>query len=156
MTTYFRRFARDEEPRQLLDPSNQHSTPWGEPDPGPCDKCEGECRVLFECLSCIAGAPDPECPACSGRVRFEGPCPTCEGDGTIARTRREGVSAFPTEAGLYLYLAEKGANLDGDVILELDGELTGDVDLDAERGAVLVRPTRIVAVHEVDPARLER
>jgi len=153
--TFFRLYARDEDPRSLLDPGNQYSTPWGEPDHGSCDKCEGEHRVLFECLSCVA-EPNPDCPACSGRVRFEERCPTCEGDGVIDRTRRDGVSAFPSEVGLYLYLAEKDADLDGDVIVEFEGELTGDVDLDAERGAVLVRPTRIVAVHGVDPGRLRR
>jgi hypothetical protein len=38
------------------------------------------------------------------------------------------------------------------VIVELEGELTGDVDLDAERGALLVRPVHVVGVHEIDPA----
>ena len=147
---FFRRYPRDEDPRDLLDPANQISTPWGSPEHGPCDKCGGQCRVAHECLSCLATGADPACPACSGRVRFEDRCPTCEGTGTIDRTRRHGVSAFPTEAGLYRYLAEERADLSGDVLLEFEGDLTGDVDLDAERGAVLARPTRIVATREFD------
>lgn len=153
---YFRRYPRDEDPRDLLDPENQFSTPWGTADHGPCDKCEGEARVLYECLSCLAEGPDESCPACSGRVRFEDRCPTCEGNGVIDRTRRRGVSAFPTEAGLYLYLAEEGADLANDVMLELEAEPTGELDLDAERGAVLVRPTAVLASREFDPARLSR
>jgi hypothetical protein len=35
--TYFRAWDRDEDPSKLLDPSQQYSTPWGEPDHGPCD-----------------------------------------------------------------------------------------------------------------------
>jgi hypothetical protein len=148
----FKSCPRDHDPRELLDPANQVSTPWGGHDHGPCDKCRGEGTIVHECLSCLAGGTDPECPACGGRVRYADRCPTCEGDGVIDRTRRDGVSAFPTIAGLLRYLAEDRREFDGHVIVELEGELTGDVDLDAERGAILVRPTRVVGVHEIDPA----
>lgn len=148
--TCFKSCPRDNDPRALLDPENHVSTPWGGHDHGPCDKCHGGGTVLYECLSCVAEGPDRECPACQGRVRFEDRCPTCEGDGIIDRTRRHGVSVFPTIPGLLRYLSEDHRGFDDHVIVELEGELTGDVDLDAERGALLVRPTRVVGVREID------
>jgi hypothetical protein len=148
----FKSCPRDHDPRELLDPENHVATPWGGHDHGPCDKCHGEGSVAYECLSCKATGTDPECPACEGRVRFVDTCPTCEGDGIIDRTERNGVSVFPTLGGLVRYLSEDDRKFDGHVIVELDGELTDDVDLDAERGALLVRPVYIVGIHEVDPA----
>jgi hypothetical protein len=62
------------------------------------------------------------------------------------------VSAFPTLAGLYRYLAEREVDLEGSVVVELEAELSDDRDLDADAGALLVVPTRIVARHEVEPA----
>lgn len=69
----------------------------------------------------------------------------------VDRDCRDGVSAFPSIEGLYRYLAERGADGDGDcVVLELEGELTGDRDLDADAGALLIRPTRVVATRPFD------
>jgi hypothetical protein len=150
--TCFKCYSSKNDPRQLLDPENHVSEPWGGHDKGPCDKCGGEASVAFECLSCVSDGVDPECPACDGRMRWVAACPTCEGSGEITRTTRRGVSVFPKVGGLLAYLAEENGDFSDDVIVELEGELTGDVDLDAERGAVLVRPTRVVAVHEIDVA----
>ena len=66
---------------------------------------------------------------------------------------RDGVSVFPSFEGLYRYLAEREAETAGYVILELEGELTGDVDLDADAGAVLIRPTRVIGALPFDYAR---
>jgi hypothetical protein len=68
--------------------------------------------------------------------------------------KRRGISAFPSLPGLYRYLAEREADLSGSVFLELDGQLSGDRDLDADDGAVLVLPTGIADVHAVDERRL--
>lgn len=153
---YFRRFPASEDPAQLLRPENQCSTPWGEPEHGPCDKCRGAGTVQYRCRSCLETGASPECPSCGGRARFTDVCPSCEGDGTIDRDWRDGVSVFPNLAGLYRYLAERDAGGDGDcVMLELEGELTGDRDLDADAGALLIRPTRIVARHPFDHERFE-
>jgi len=152
-THFFRRWPATEDPAQLLEPRNQWSTPWGAADHGPCEKCHGAGTARYRCASCLEGPADSACPACAGRVEFADVCPSCEGDGTIARTRRRGVSVFPTIAGLYRYLAERDGEAD-DYILELEGEFTGDRDLDADAGALLVRPTRIVATHPFDHARL--
>ena len=130
------------------------STPWGGADRGPCDKCRGAGRVEHRCLSCLETGSDPECAACGGRVEWVDVCPACEGDGEITRVERRGVSTFPSLGGLYRYLAERDADLSGSVFLELEGELSGDRDLDADDGAVLVLPTRIGAVLEVDEGRL--
>jgi hypothetical protein len=77
-------------------------------------------------------------------VRFTDVCPACEGDGQIDRTTRDGVSVFPSLEGLCRYMTEREAGSAGCIALELEGELTGDVDLDADAGAVLIRPTRVV------------
>lgn len=150
---YFRRWSATEDPEQLLDPQNQWSTPWGAPDHGPCEKCRGGGTVVYRCSSCVEGTADPGCPACAGRVEFREVCPSCEGDGTIDRTRRRGVSVFATVDGLYRYIADRDAEAD-DCVVELEGELTGDRDLDADAGALLIRPTRIVGLHPFDRGRL--
>ena len=82
-------------------------------------------------------------------------CPTCEGTGEITRTKRDGVSVFPTIDGLYWYLAERGAVLGSQGIVELDGRLSEDEDLDADAGAVLIRPERVVSAHPLSDERLE-
>jgi hypothetical protein len=150
---YFRRWSASEDPEQLLESRNQWSTPWGESDHGACEKCAGSGTTRYRCASCLERGADSGCPACAGRVEFTDVCPSCEGDGVIDRTVRRGVSVFPTAEGLYRYLAERDADGD-DCIVELEGELTGDRDLDADAGALLIRPTGIVATHPFDQARL--
>jgi hypothetical protein len=151
--SYFKKISADEDPEDLLRPENQVSTPWGSPDCGPCDECDqGNCK--HRCLSCIEGGANPDCPACGGKVRWIDVCPACEGSGEIDRVERRGVSVFPTLPGLYRYLVERDEDLDGDRIVEMEGELSGDRDLDADDGALLVRPTRIAGKHEVDDALL--
>lgn len=146
----YHHWTSDDDPRRMLDPENQWSTPWGEPDHGECDKCKGGGQCPYECRSCVEEGTNPDCPACGGRVRYLERCPTCEGSGRIDNTRRAGISVFPSRAGLIRYLVERDADLDG-VIVELDGEPTGDIDLDADSGALLVRPTAIVGAQPVDP-----
>jgi hypothetical protein len=92
-------------------------------------------------------------------VRGAGPLgadlPDLRGTGRIDRTERRGVSVFPTHAGLLRYLVEQDAELDGNVILELEGEPTGDTDIDADSGAMLVRPVHVVGAHPIDPELVE-
>jgi len=100
----------------------------------------------------MEGGAGPDCPACQGRVRFEQTCPTCEGSGEIHRTRRKGLAVFPSREGLYRYLAWKNdAGVEGKVVVELAGELSEDLDLDADHGALLVFPDRLVAVEPLEP-----
>lgn len=143
------------DPRRLLDAENQWSTPWGGPDHGDCDKCSGARRCEYVCRSCLEGETDPGCPACGGRVCFVERCPTCEGSGEITNTRRPGVSVFPTRAGLLRYMVERDANLTDGVIVELIGEPGAELDLDADAGALLVRPLEVVGVHPVDRGLVE-
>lgn len=74
----------------------------------------------------------------------EDTCPSCEGSGVVSRVRRAGISSFPTAAGLRRYLLERDADVSGDVFLELEGELSLDRYLDADEGAILVFPKRIL------------
>ena len=153
---YFRRWPEDRGPEELLDPGNQYSTPWGEPDHGPCDKCHGAGRTGYRCRSCLERGARSDCPACEGHVERMDVCPACEGDGQIDRTERDGVSVFPSIEGLYRYIAEREAGAEGYVLVELEGELTEDRDLDADAGALLIRPTRVVGTRPFDETRLRR
>lgn len=150
MRTFFHCKATGAEPQELLDPAQHVSEPWGGAEHGPCDKCEGSGVALYECRSCLERGAEDGCPACGGRVRFEECCPACEGSGTITRTARHGVAVFPTREGLYRYMVERGAEIEGREIVELEGEPSQERDLDADAGALLVHPTRIVEVCPVD------
>ncbi|MDQ2631394.1 MAG: hypothetical protein M3Y75_10570 [Actinomycetota bacterium] len=149
--TFFHCHPAGEDPGVLLDPDEQVTEPWGEPDHGPCDKCGGQGTTVYECFSCMEAGSDPGCPACQGRVRFEQTCPTCQGSGEIHRTRRQGIAVFPAREGLYRYLAWKSdASVEEKVVVELAGELSDDVDLDADHGALLIFPRELVSVEPLD------
>ena len=64
------------------------------------------------------------------------------------------MSAFPTEEGLYRYLVEKEAELDDSIVVEVSGTLSSDRDLDADSGAILVRPRAIESWGPVNLARI--
>lgn len=69
-------------------------------------------------------------------------------------TDRSGVSVCRTREELAAYLATYGAGIPygqpGWVLVELCGEISDDQPLDAEGGEVLVHPTEVVAVAEID------
>jgi hypothetical protein len=148
--SYFHSCAADADPERLLDPAQQFTEPWGGHEHGPCDKCGGRGIAGYECRSCLETGALPDCPACQGGVRFEETCPTCEGTGEITHTRRRGIAVFPTREGLYRYLAEKEAAVEGRMIVELQGRLSEERDLDADTGALLLLPERIVASQPLD------
>jgi hypothetical protein len=150
--SFFHCHPEGEDPETLLDPDNQVSEPWGEAEHGACDKCGGKGTTAYECFSCMEVGAESECPACQGRVRFEQTCPTCEGSGEIHRTQRHGLAVFPNREGLLRYLAWKNdAGVEGKVVVELEGKLSEDRDLDADHGALLVFPDRLVSVEPLDP-----
>jgi len=148
--TFFHCCSADSDPHELLDPARQFTDPWGAREHGPCDKCEGSGTTLYECRSCLEVGAIAGCPVCEGRVRFEATCPVCGGDGKITHTRRHGIAVFPAREGLYRYLAEKGAAVEGKVVVELEGTISDERDLDADAGALLVCPERIVAVFPLE------
>ncbi len=96
------------------------------------------------------------CPSCSGELRYKDTCPACEGSGEITDEQRDGVSVFPDEAGLYRYMIARDAELEDCAVVVLEGEPTEDEDFDADEGAVLVRPTRIVEARGIDHAMVEK
>jgi len=69
-------------------------------------------------------------------------------------TDRSGVSVCSSREELATYLATYGAGipygLPGWVLVELTGDIGDDQPLDAEGGEVLVHPTAIIAVTEID------
>jgi hypothetical protein len=147
---YFHCCSADAELGRLLDPDHQFTEPWGSDDHGRCDKCGTSGIALYECRSCLERGPRSSCPACQGRVRFRETCPACLGDGRIEHTRRAGIAVFPAREGLYRYLAEKNASVDGKVVVELEGRLSDERDLDADAGALLLLPDRIVETVPLD------
>lgn len=155
--SYFRTYTAGADPAAMLDPERQVTEPWGEAEHGACDKCGSDGAVEYECSSCVVTGARADCPSCRGRVRFRNVCPACLGDGTIDRTQRRGVAVFPTREGLYRYLAlkEEDAELEGKVVVELQGPLSEERDLDADQGALLVLPERVVSVAPLDPQLVE-
>lgn len=149
--TFFHCHPEGEDPGVLLDPDQQVTEPWGEPNHGCCDKCGGGGTTVYECFSCLEAGSDPACPVCQGRVRFDQTCPTCLGNGEIHRTQRRGIAVFPKREGLYRYLAWKNdADVDGKVVVEIAGTLSDDCDLDADHGALLIFPDAVVSVEPLD------
>ncbi len=64
------------------------------------------------------------------------------------------MSVFPDEEGLYRYMLDRGADFEGCVVVELEGHESEDEDFDADEGALLVIPTKIVDCRPVDEDRL--
>ena len=154
METYFRIENADEDHEALLDPANQRTEPWGGDDEGRCPKCGGSGETEWDCESCRTGGVRDDCPSCHGEVHYVDTCPACRGTGRPQNEPREGVSVFREPDGLYRYMLRRDANLDGSVLVEVEGDRTGDEDFDADQGALLVRPRRIRGVRPIDRERV--
>lgn len=148
--SYFHCCPAGTELRRLLDPDQQVTEPWGSEGHRRCDKCGTAGVTLYECRSCLERGPRSDCPACDGRVRFRDTCPACLGDGRIDHPRRAGIAVFPAREGLYRYLAEKNASVEGSVVVELEGRLSDERELDGDAGALLLLPERIVQAVPID------
>jgi hypothetical protein len=135
-TTYFRLHPETEDPQELLEPENQVSKPWGGADHGTCDKCGGSGRTIYR----------------HDDAEYEGECPACKGTGHITDTQRRGVSVFRNAETLFQYMRARDADMSGSVVVELEGHESDDVDFDADEGALLVYPTRIVGVRAPESA----
>jgi hypothetical protein len=132
VTAYVRLHPEDEEPEACLDTENQFSKPWGGADLGPCDKCDS-----------------------TGRLAEGDDCPTCKGTGEITETERRGVSVFRDPDTLYGYMLRRGNDMQDSVLVELEGRESDEPDWDADEGALLVFPTRIVRVIDIDRGRVD-
>lgn len=140
-----------DDPTCLLSDQGQWTEPWGSSENGEsCEKCGGSGRSRHECWSCLLTGARPECPVCSGAVRWEDECPVCRGTGQVDGERRHGVSVFPTIEGLYRYMLASDADVDDCLILEIDADPAGDVDFDADQGPMLVIPQKILGCAAVD------
>lgn len=140
-----------DDPSRLLTDEGQWTEPWGSSEDGaPCDKCDDSRRTQHLCWSCLLSGARPSCPVCSGRVRWVAECPVCRGSARVDSKPRHGVSVFPALEGLYHYMLVEEADLANCVIVELEAELAQDVDFDADQGAMLVIPSRILGCAGVD------
>ena len=155
MQSYVRVDPPDKDPERLLDPENQRSGPWSGTVYGRCDKCGGNGTTTHECESCKQKR-DSSCPVCSGQITYEDECPACEGSGEIDDSCRDGISVFPEEDGLYRYMIKREADLDGCRLVELQGKESSDEDFDADEGALLIRPTKVVDARPLDRERIEQ
>lgn len=144
MRTFFRLQSPDDPPDTVLVPANQECAPWDGGREGPCDKCRGAGETDHRCLSCLEAGRDPGCPACRGRVRWRATCPVCRGTGEIDPAVRRGVSVFPRPEGLLRYMRERDTEIDGQLLVELEGVHSDDEDFDADEGALLIVPMRVV------------
>jgi hypothetical protein len=135
--TFVRLHQEDDDPERLLDPERQRSEPWEGTIYGRCDKCRGSGETRHE----------------DGRCEE---CPACEGSGEIDDSEREGVSVFRDEESLYGYMVRRDADLSGSIVVELEGEESDDRDFDADEGALLVHPSRIVDRRPIDRKLLQR
>ena len=146
-----------EDPRALLQEDGQWTAPWGDSKDGaPCEKCGQTGATEHYCWSCLLTEAAPQCPACRGRVRWSDTCPVCRGSGVVDGDRRRGVSVYPRLEGLYHYMLANDAEIDGCVVVELDGERAPEVDFDADQGALLLLPRAIRSCARVDRELLER
>ncbi len=147
--------APAEDPQTLLREDRQQTAPWaGGEDGTRCKKCRGSGRTGYECWSCLLTGTSSSCPACHGRVRWEGECPLCRGTGEVDGKPRHGVSAFPSVESLYHHLLATEADVVG-MLVEMEAEPAEDVDFDADQGVLLVIPTAIERVRPVQPEALE-
>jgi DnaJ-class molecular chaperone len=103
---------------------------------GRCDKCGG------------SGQTD--------RADAKSQCAACRGSGEVDDSARDGVSVFADEHLLYRYMLRGDADIAGAVLVELEGDPSADEDFDADEGALLVHPRRIVDVREPNRGRLAR
>jgi len=154
---FYRMNSEGEDPEHCLTEEGQWTAPWGDSEENrQCDKCGASGRTEFACWSCLLTGARDDCPACSGRVRWEDECPVCRGSGRIDGKPRHGVSVFPTVEGLYHYMLGREADVDQCQVVELEGGRSDDVDFDADEGALLVIPTAVLACERVDPAIIAR
>ncbi len=97
-----------------------------------------------------------------GRTFFH----SCEVDADLQRLPRQRSDRSHGQArhrrlshargSLYRYLAGRpDAQIDGKVLVELEGPISEERDLDADDGALLVCPERIVSVTPLDPSVVE-
>jgi DnaJ-class molecular chaperone len=152
--TFFRIQPRDRDPDDLLKAEVQSSEPWDGAVKGTCDKCADTGQTWHDCASCEENGPTDDCPSCHGERRYKDTCPACEGTGEITDAKRRGVSVFPDEDGLYRYMISRGADIENCVVVELEGIESEDEDFDADEGALLVVPKRIVETRPVDRDRV--
>ena len=140
MTTYWRIESRSLDPERLLDADEQVSTVWVGVVYRGCQHCDGTGTHLVDCCD------DEDCPCCGGIGTRLDDCGECDGRGEHAIGSQQGVSVCRSRESLIGYLAGRSPSLAGVHLVEMEGEECDEEDIDADEGAVLIRPTRIVRI----------
>ena len=82
-------------------------------------------------------------------MRWRATCPVCDGTGEIDSRIRRGISVFPRPEGLLAYMRKRETTIDGELLVEVEGVRSDDEDFDADEGALLIIPTRVVAARPI-------
>jgi hypothetical protein len=120
MTTWYRIQDADRDPADLLKPGNQVSRTWNPQQ-----------------VTCSCQGLNPDC----GR---------CTGSGWYTEPPRRGVSGCRSLSELCEYAEDAAMDLRDTVIVELEGNLSGDEDQDP--GCHLICPSAVVSVTPVTEA----
>jgi hypothetical protein len=149
METFYRIQERGRDPLALLDPESWVSRIWTGYAERECSTCRTTGRVRCSC----ADVDECESSGCDGSQS----CDDCRGAGYVEDTeRRGGVSCCRTYEELMTYFGRRDAALEDTVLVVLEGAESDIEDFDAEEGAVLVRPARIVKVRDFDPQEVQQ
>ena len=150
MKSFFHCCSIDADPAELLDSEQHFTEPWGSAGHGRCDKCAAPGRpTIAASPAWSADASRNALPAGAGSSS-SAPALPVRAAARSNRTRRRGIAVFPSREGLYRYLVERDAELGGKVIVEIAGQPSEDLDLDADCGALLVFPEQIREVRPLD------
>lgn len=134
--------TRRSSPEQLLDPQYQRSEVWEGSVYRVCYACSGMGLVDEGSEHAHSWRMDEH----SGAAI----CGMCDGHGKREITVQRGVSCCTTLRELEEYMDGRSPDREGAVLVEFEGYELQEPDCDAHNGAVLVIPTRIVSVRDVD------
>jgi hypothetical protein len=142
-TSYYRIHPANKAPESILDAGNWQSRVWVGERYKRCEACNGEGRV-------DDSWDDGE------KYHYEWKqCDACDGAGEVEDVRR-GVSCCESVEDLKEYFADRGAEIEGCWLIELEGELSDDDDHDAGSAGdpQLVLPSAVISAVRITQAWL--
>lgn len=142
---YYRIQDANKNPQDLLNPSNWESTVWTGEVYKKCEACNGAGEIV---LRNEDGKPKSDG---YGDIETE-PCEICNGDREVKDNTRHGISCCESLQQLENYFETRSADLANVVVVAFEGRESDEEDWDADEGAVLVFPSKIVWVKSLSEA----